>query len=129
MQARPRDRFLPAPSLMDEHALPVLDMEVFSALAELLDPTVVAYTYREFLAQTRLRLFSMPKADETRQLHEIAHAMRGTAAMLGANGIAMLVTQLEHDAITTLRLEQVTRQLERSCNRLELALCQARVVL
>ncbi len=120
---------MPAPSLMDEQALPALDMEVFSALVELLDPSVIADTYREFLAQTRLRLGSLPKADETRQLHEVAHTMRGTAAMLGASGIAILVTQLEHGPITTLRLEQVTRQLEGSCTRLELALRQAQVPL
>ncbi len=120
---------MPAPSLMDEQALPTLDVEVFSALVELLDPFVIADTYREFLAQTRLRLGSLPKADETRQLHEVAHTMRGTAAMLGASGIATLVTQLEYGPITASRLKKITEQLEDSCTRLELALRRVQVLL
>ncbi len=120
---------MPSPSLEDEQALPTLDAEVFSTLAELLNPSVIADTYREFLAQTRLRLCSMPKADETEQLHNLAHTMRGTAAMLGANGLAILVTQLEHGSMTPLRLEQITRQLQRGCTRLELALRQTQVLL
>lgn len=109
--------------------MPALDVEVFSALTELLDASVVADTYREFLAQTRLRLRSMPDAGEIKQLHSVAHTMRGTAAMLGASGLATLITQLEHGPITTLMLEQVTKQLERACTRLELALRQARIPL
>ena len=100
----------------------VLDGEVFGTLRELLDASILAQTYRDFLSQTRLRLKGFPAASEEKAVREMAHSLRGTAAMLGAGRIAAAVVRLEEEPVTSRAVEQVIELLHAECAALELAL-------
>ncbi len=100
----------------------VLDSEVFGSLRELLDATILAQTYRDFLSQTRLRLKGFPAASQEKAIREIAHGLRGTAGMLGANRIAAAAARLEEEPVTSRAVEQVIEQLYAECAALESAL-------
>ena len=118
-----------ASALLPESAPPVLDPAIFGSLRELLDGPILARTYREFLVQTRLRLKTFAVAADEKAVRAMAHNLRGTAAMLGANRIAASVAQLEEKAASSQLIAQVVERLHAECARLESALRKEQVQL
>ncbi len=99
-----------------------LDPSIFGSLRELLDEPILKQTYSDFLANTRLRLQTFPAASEEKAVQEVAHSLRGTAAMLGANQISRAIAQLEREPASSARVARVVEQLFADCTTLEAAL-------
>lgn len=81
-------------------SIPVLDLELFQELRESLgnELEIVAGLYRRFLthtAQTLDELREQPDSARTVTLH----ALKGSAAMVGANRIAAVAAQLQESPL------------------------------
>ncbi len=94
----------------------VLDPLTFEPLRELLTPEVLTQIYREFLEQTRMRIDAL--LAERASVPELAHTMRGTAGMLGAQAIAALAGELEQ-APADQDPRRLLGELHRGCDLLE----------
>ncbi len=103
--------------------VPALDPEIFNSLHEVLDASVTAEIYREFLSQTRLRFASLAAGtpDLTR-MREAAHTLKGTAGMLGAKQIAAGAERLESAVSGNGDAASIIRQILGDCGSLEAAL-------
>ena len=88
---RSRSRRLLPPCALE----PSLDPAVFGALASALNPVVLAQIYREFLAQTRSRIEEPSIQNDDQARASLAHTIKGTAGMLGAEAIARCAAYLE----------------------------------
>ena len=108
---------------------PVLDPEIFGALHDMLDASVIAQIYREFLHQTRIRLTGLGTAPDPGKVREVAHTVKGTGGMLGAGQIAAWAEQLEHASAVTREAEQAIRQMLEGCAALEAILRTRQVAL
>lgn len=120
-----------APSALPGNQAPVsiLDPEIFGSFRDMLDPETLAHIYREFLLTTRQRIDSLSEAPDPEALSRLAHTMKGTAGMLGANCIAARAAQLEHDLTHEPNLLQTAQQLTGDCHALESALAAEQVSL
>jgi HPt (histidine-containing phosphotransfer) domain-containing protein len=83
----------------DEPAL-VLDVDLFQELRESLgnQPDVVASIYRRFLGTTAGTLEELRRQTSATRA-TMLHALKGSAAMVGANRIAAVATRLQEAAL------------------------------
>ncbi len=100
----------------------VLNLDVFRSLLEFLDPSVLTQTYREFLLQTRAKIHFLKGGVSLAETHDVAHALRGTAGMVGADEIAAIAGGLEEEPTSGAPLVVLLECLHGSCTRLEAAL-------
>ncbi|WP_158615430.1 Hpt domain-containing protein [Acidipila sp. EB88] len=113
-----------------EPSFPALDPSTFGTLRRLLDETVLADTYREFLRQTRRRLEAALNAPAEQDVaHVLGHTLRGTAGMLGAAGLARVAAEFEAESLPETRFRALVQETLRGCTLLEAALREAHVAL
>jgi CheY-like chemotaxis protein/HPt (histidine-containing phosphotransfer) domain-containing protein len=130
----------PAPADGADAADPGIDAGMVGelrALAEGEDPAFLADLLRSFVTEGRRRVQALRETaagDDRRGLMQLAHALKGSAANLGACGLARLSGRLEADLRMALqsdapaagsavgwpgRVEEVAAELDRVCPRLE----------
>ena len=105
---------------------PSLDPAVFGALASVLDPVVLAQIYREFLSQTRCRIEEPSMQHDTQIRASLAHTIKGTAGMLGAEAIARCAAYLEEPKAD---VKGTLTAMSAACAALETALRERQVAL
>ena len=101
---------------------PALQQEIFDSLCHLLDKAVLTQIYSEFLAQTRLRVHALTQSADPQVVQAMAHTIKGTAGMLGADRIAAAAKQLEDDPATGSDLSAALAEIAEGCTALEAAL-------
>jgi HPt (histidine-containing phosphotransfer) domain-containing protein len=108
----------------DEPAL-VLDVDLFQELRESLGnrPDVVASIYRRFLGTTASTLEELRRQTSATRA-TMLHALKGSAAMVGANRIAAVATRLQEAALHSSEevAEAGVRELEGELTAFRLAL-------
>lgn len=97
---------------------PCLDAPAFAALAGVLDSSVLAGIYREFLAQTRSRLHQLSSGADRELRAALAHSIKGTAGMLGARSVASCAERLER-VESEREAAVVLRAMAAACDRLD----------
>ena len=107
----------------------VLDLRMFRSWQEMLDGDTLAQTYRELLRQTRERLPQLAAMSTGKQLAELAHSIRGAAAMMGAVAIAQIAADLELCPVPGAAALRETEQMRAACCALEAALREQEVQL
>ncbi len=116
-------------ALLSPAAEPVLDLAIFGAFRDVLDPKTLAGIYRDFLLQTGARVAALPRLQDREELSGLAHTLKGTAGMLGANRVAARAAQLERELAAGPDLALAAQQLAEACTALRAALIQAQVAL
>ena len=129
IQSRPEstDPNLHGPGLDPICAASVLDLHVFEPLRALLDPATLSELYAGLLKQTRLRLSAAEQAGEPDDVRATAHAIRGSAGMLGAAALAGLAAALEAHPVPADGLHQALKTMREGCAALEAALRERQV--
>ncbi len=108
----------------------MLDLATFAAFRDVLDPQTLADIYREFLHTTAARVAALPGLrDRGEELGRLAHTLKGTAGMLGANRVAALAARLEQELPGKPDLRQTADELAKACTELRVALGRERVAL
>ncbi len=94
----------------------------------MLAPVIITQIYGEFLTLTRLRLQTLPEIFDRQQVGELAHTIKGTAGMLGAQQIAACAEQLESDLDSHRAFESTVQRLGKACLELETELRKEQVL-
>ncbi len=98
---------------------PALDAAVFLGLSELLERSVLAQIYHEFLNGTRARLQALAAVPEPTTLKNTGHTIKGTAGMLGARALADCAAQLEQASTAGKQARRLIRRMLHHCDSLE----------
>lgn len=92
----------------------VLDGNVFQELVEsLAQPEAVAAVYRKFVENAAAFIGELPAQDAAARI-ETLHTLKGSAAMMGADGMAALAARLQAQAQeqgASVQVAEATRQL------------------
>ncbi len=110
---------------------PVLDLATFGAFRDVLDPHTLADIYREFLQTTATRVAALPGLRDREELARLAHTLKGTAGMLGANRVAARAARLEQELELPGEpdLRTTADELGEACAELRVALARQQVAL
>ena len=106
-----------------------LDSALFDSLRTVLNGTVLAQIYREFLAQTRSRIEEHTTKLDPGRLRPFGHTVKGTAGMLGALAIAHHAELLEEVAADPVRAAERLSVMLAACAALEAALRERQIAL